>query len=65
MSERKATAAPPKPTLGDRIIQRANDGYRGREDYPSYALTPWDDRPRWSAYIKKIADEIEAEDPKP
>lgn len=56
-----------KPSLGDRIIRRANDGYHtrmttGPKDYPPYALTPWDDRLRWSKYIKTIADEIEAED---
>lgn len=58
--------APPE-TLGDRILKRANDGYRtrlttGPQDYPPFAVTPWDDRQRWSKYIKAIADEIEAED---
>ena len=57
----------PKQSLGDRIIDRANDGYRtrnttGPKDYPPFALTSWDDRIRWSKYIKTIADEIEAED---
>ncbi len=57
----------PRQTLGDRIIRRANDGYStrsttGKKDYPPFALTPWDDRIRWSQYIKIIADEIEAED---
>ena len=56
-----------KPTLGDRIIQRANDGYhnrltKGQKDYPPFALTAMEDRIRWSKYIKIIADEIEAED---
>jgi hypothetical protein len=56
-----------KLSLGDRIIKRANDGYHtrltvGPKDYPPYALTPFEDRVRWSKYIKTIADEIEAED---
>jgi hypothetical protein len=56
-----------KPTLGERIIKRANDGYhnrltKGPKDYPPFALTSMEDRIRWSAYIKIIADEIEAED---
>lgn len=60
----------PGQTLGDRIIERANNGYHtrnttGKKDYPPYALTAWDDRLRWSAYIKTIADEIEAEDKAP
>lgn len=54
-------------TLGDRIIKRANDGYftrltEGKKDYPPYALSPMEDRIRWSKYIKIIADEIERED---
>lgn len=56
----------PQQSLGDRIIKRANEGYNtrnttGKKDYPPYALTPWEDRTRWSKYIKTIADEIEAE----
>lgn len=55
-----------KLTLGDRIIQRANDGYHtrlttGPKDYPPFALSSMEDRIRWSKYIKTIADEIEAE----
>jgi hypothetical protein len=37
------------------IIRAANNGYHGRDDYPAYALTPWDDRRRWSAYIEIVA----------
>lgn len=56
-----------KQSLGERIIRRANDGYhtrltKGPKDYPPFALTPMEDRIRWSTYIKTIADEIEAED---
>lgn len=57
----------PRKSLGDRIIERANDGYHtrltmGKMDYPPFAPTLLDDRVRWSKYIKTIADEIEAED---
>jgi Zn ribbon nucleic-acid-binding protein len=38
-------------------IQAANDGYHGRDDYPAYAPTPWDDRLRWSDYLQKIIAE--------
>ena len=44
--------------LAEKIIQAANDGYHNRPDYPPYALTPWDDRLRWSDYIKKVAAEV-------
>jgi hypothetical protein len=45
------------------IIQRANDGYhRDAGDYPPFALTPWDDRIRWSGYIEKCAAEVLAEE---
>jgi hypothetical protein len=37
-----------------RIIDR---GYHEREDYPPFALTPWDDRNRYRAYVFKIIDE--------
>jgi hypothetical protein len=54
------------PSLGDVIIALANNGYHNQEKtgYPPFALAPWDDRIRWSNYIKKIADEIEAEQAK-
>lgn len=32
-------------------------GYHHRKDYPSFALTPWDDRNRYRDYIFKIIDE--------
>ena len=51
-----------KLSLGDRILRKANDGYHNRDDFPPYAVMSWDDRLRWSAYIKKIADEIEREE---
>lgn len=54
---------PRSPTeLAELIIQRANGGYHDREDYPPFALTPWDDRLRWSDYIKVIAAEVLVEE---
>jgi hypothetical protein len=50
--------------IAERIIQAAKDGYHRCEDYPPYAVTPWDDRLRWSDYLKKIAAEVLAE-PRP
>src|SRR5436309_12588461 len=47
-------------SLARQIIQRANDGYhsqkRGDPEYPPFALTPWDDRIKWSAYVQKVAE---------
>jgi hypothetical protein len=48
--------------LAEAIIQRANDGYHHRGDYPSFAITPWDDRLRWSDYIKKVAKDVLTEE---
>ena len=49
--------------IAEAIIQRANDGYhRDTGRYPSYALAPWDDRIKWTAYIKTIAAEVLAEE---
>lgn len=50
----KATAE----KLAAKIISTANAGYHGRDDYPPFAAAPWDDRPRWSAYIMKVAVEV-------
>ena len=41
------------------IVVAANNGYHDIDsDYPPYALTPWDDRKRWTNYIEKIAEEV-------
>jgi hypothetical protein len=48
--------------LADLIMQRANDGYHRRDDYPAFAMAPWDDRLRWSDYIKKVTAEVLAEE---
>lgn len=42
------------------IIQRANDGYNDQEKsgYPPFALAPWDDRIRWTAYLRKVILEV-------
>lgn len=58
MTKRPATKT--SEQIANAIIQRANDGYRdmAKSGYPPFALTPWDDRNRWSAYIKKVAAEV-------
>jgi hypothetical protein len=49
--------------IAEAIVKRANDGYHSDPDnYPPYALTPWDDRTRWSDYLKKKAEEVLAEE---
>lgn len=41
------------------IIQRANEGYHSdAKNYPAFALLSWDDRPRWSEYIRQCAVEV-------
>lgn len=44
--------------IADKIVNAANDGYLKREDYPPYAVAPWDDRRRWSEYIRRVAAEV-------
>lgn len=45
--------------VAEAIIKRANDGYHNDpNNYPPFALTPWDDRLRWSDYIKKAAEQV-------
>jgi hypothetical protein len=53
--------------IAEAIIQRANDGYHNQphSGYPRYALSVWDDRIRWSEYIKKVAASVIAEEIKP
>jgi hypothetical protein len=51
-------------TLGDIIIDTANNGYHNRlttgpKDYPPYAIDSPSDRIRWSNYLRIIANEIE------
>ncbi len=49
--------------IASAIIQRANDGYgKDASGYPPYAMAPWDDRLRWSAYVQKVAAEVLAEE---
>ena len=40
------------------VLNKANEGYHQRDDYPPYALASWDDRNRWSQYLSKINDEL-------
>lgn len=48
--------------IAEAIIETANAGYHYRSNYPPYAITPWDDRVRWSAYLKEIATEVLTEE---
>ena len=41
------------------VLKVAQEGYRKRDDYPPYALASWDDRTRWTAYLKKINEELD------
>ena len=42
------------------VLKKANDGYHDRKDYPPFELMSWDDRRKWSGYLKKINEELEA-----
>lgn len=45
--------------LAQAIIDEANDGYHhDNANYPPFALTPWDDRIRWTNYIKTCAERV-------
>ena len=41
------------------VLKTAYRGYHDRDDYPSFALMSWDDRPRWIEYLKKINTELD------
>lgn len=41
-----------------KLKNEIDEGYHEREDYPPYALMPWDDRNRYREYIFKIIDEF-------
>lgn len=45
----------------EKVLKTAMDGYHDRKDYPPFALTSWDDRNRFIAYLKKINKELEEE----
>lgn len=40
------------------IKNAIDSGYRDRNDYPPFAIAPWDDRNRYREYIFKIIDEF-------
>ncbi len=44
------------------VLKIAHDGCHDRDDYPPFALMSWDDRNRWSNYLTKINDELDAKD---
>lgn len=41
--------------FADAVMKRANDGYQNQKasGYPPYAIAPWDDHVRWSAYLRE------------
>ncbi len=43
----------------EKVIRKAQDGYHDRDDYPPFALMSWDDRAKWTAYLRKINEEID------
>lgn len=45
-----------------KVLDTADNGYSDRNDYPPYALAPWDERTRWSEYLRKINTELDAKD---
>ena len=47
----------------DKLKNAIVRGYMDRDDYPPYAITPWDDRNRYHAYVFKIIDEFITEGP--
>ncbi len=42
------------------VLEVAQAGYHNRDDYPPYALVSWDERTRWTEYLKKIDQELNA-----
>ncbi len=47
-----------------KVLEAANAGYSNRDDYPPFAMAPWDDRNRWIDYLKKVNDDLDAESAK-
>ena len=45
-----------------KVMETAWAGYHNRDDFPPHALASWDDRTRWTAYLTKIALELEAQE---
>lgn len=47
----------------EKLKREISNGYserltKGPKDYPPYALTPWDDRIRFQAWVFKLIDEM-------
>lgn len=40
-----------------KIVDTADAGYHTRKDYPPFAVASWEDRTRWSNYIRKLIKE--------
>lgn len=47
------------------LQKKIDDGYPDRDDYPPYAIAPWDDRNRYREYVFKIIDEVAAPEETP
>ncbi len=62
----KKNDKPPKaePGFTEYLFRKAWDRYHAphddKYDFPPYALTSWDDRVRWSEFLKKVGKELEA-----
>lgn len=53
-------SAPPSQDVVEALLKAANDGYHDRDDYPPFALTSFDDRPRWNDYLRRVAADLPA-----
>ena len=42
------------------IIRIADEGINRRGDYPVFVRDPWENRKRWSKYLDKINEELDA-----
>jgi len=51
----------PRSNTIQEIRQKIVNAYNERDDYPPFALTVFEDRPRYHRYILKLLDEMEKE----
>jgi len=43
------------------VINKSGSAFSDRDDYPPYAITPWEDRNRYRGFFFKILDEFTEE----